>query len=334
MRLLKNILVTGGSGFIGSNFIRFTFENKNFTGKIVNLDKLTYAANKKNLLDIEQKFSKNYFFELGNICDETKVENILQKYNIDTIVNFAAETHVDRSIQNPEDFVISNVVGTYTLLKIAAKYWKNRDNVLFHHISTDEVYGSLGASGYFFETTAYNPNSPYSASKASSDHFVNAFVKTYNLPATISNCSNNYGQFQHVEKLIPLMITNILKKEKLPVYGDGKNVRDWVYVDDHSSGVWMILEKGTVGEKYNIGGENEWTNLDLVNFLCEKIAKIEGKNLDVYKNLINFVQDRPGHDRRYAINCDKIKNLGWKQKFDFETGLARTIDWYLKNFKN
>jgi dTDP-glucose 4,6-dehydratase len=332
-RKLKNILVTGGAGFIGSNFIHHIFKSNSFCGKIVNGDKLTYTGNLKNLVKIENKFGgERYFFERVDICDFDKIKRIFEKYNIDTVVNFAAESHVDRSIYRPKDFMQTNIIGTFTLLEVARENWKSRKDVLFHHISTDEVYGSIEEGGYFYEDTAYKPNSPYSASKASSDHLVRAYHKTYDLPAAISNSSNNYGPHQFPEKLIPLMILNILEKKKLPLYGDGRNVRDWLYVEDHCRAIWKILNKGRVGETYNIGGENEWENIKLVNYLCEKIAKIKGKDKSYYKKLITFVKDRPGHDRRYAINCDKIKReLGWKQKFNFKKGLDMTIKWYIDN---
>jgi dTDP-glucose 4,6-dehydratase len=345
-----NILVTGGAGFIGSNFIRYLFEKVNFDGIIVNFDLLTYAGNLKNLEDISEKYSgKNYFFEHGDICDKKRVGEIFDKYDINMVVHFAAESHVDRSILGPEEFVRTNVQGTFTLLEAARTYWLNNNGKSdkakltfnihnssltkrFHHISTDEVYGSLGDMGYFYETTPYDPRSPYSASKAASDHLVRAYYHTYNLPVTISNCSNNYGPYHFPEKLIPLMILNMLDEKPLPVYGDGKNIRDWLYVEDHCSAVWKILTEGEVGETYNIGGENEWENIKLVNRLCEIVANKMGKDKDYYKKLITFVKDRPGHDRRYAINCDKIKNkLGWKQSVDFEKGLEKTVDWYLNN---
>lgn len=332
-RRLDNILVTGGAGFIGSNFIQYLFNLNDFEGKVINTDKLTYAGNLENLKEINSKFlGKRYFFEKVDICDFGKIKKIFEKYDIDTVVNFAAESHVDRSIFGPKDFVQSNIIGTFTLLEVARENWKDREDVLFHHISTDEVYGSVEEGGYFYEDTAYKPNSPYSASKASSDHLGRAYNKTYGLPVTISNCSNNYGPYQFPEKLIPLMILNIIEEKPLPVYGDGKNVRDWLYVEDHCSAIWKILNKGRAGETYNIGGENEWENIELVNCLCEKIAKIKGKDKDYYKKLITFVKDRPGHDRRYAINCDKIKKeLGWGRQFDFEEGLDSTIKWYINN---
>lgn len=336
MRFLKNILVTGGSGFIGSNFIHYLFEDPGFNGRIINVDKLTYAGNPENLKDIEQDFGQEgdqrYFFEKIDIVDYDVLEKVFAKYNIDTIIHFAAESHVDRSIHGPKAFVETNITGTFNLLELARKQWRDRDGVHFHHISTDEVFGSLGASGYFYETTPYAPRSPYSASKASSDHLVNAYYYTYGLPVTISNCSNNYGPYQLPEKLIPLMIDNILEKKALPVYGDGLNIRDWLYVKDHCAGIWSILNSGRTGETYNIGGENEWTNIDLVNRLCEIIALKTGRDRDFYKNLVTFVKDRPGHDKRYAINCDKIKKeTGWKRTVGFKQGLDRTVGWYLNN---
>ncbi len=333
MRALTNILVTGGAGFIGSNFIRYIFKNTEFQGKIVNIDKLTYAGNLENLTDIfDEHNNSRYFFEKVDICDSVKIKEVFKKYSIDTVVHFAAESHVDRSIHGPADFVNTNIMGTFNLLEVAREFWKDRADVLFHHISTDEVYGSLGDNGFFYETTPYDPRSPYSASKASSDHLVNAYSHTYGLPVTISNCSNNYGPYQFPEKLIPVIIDNIKNEKNLPVYGDGKNIRDWLYVDDHNSAVWAIVNRGRLGETYNIGGENEWENIRLVNVLCEKMAKLAGKDKDYYKKLITFVKDRPGHDRRYAINCDKIKNeLGWKQSFDFDKGLDITLNWYLEN---
>ena len=331
-----NILVTGGSGFIGSNFIHFLFEQDNFDGCVINVDKLTYAGNPENLSSIEKKhLNKRYFFEKIDIVDMQSVANVFSKYNIDCIVHFAAESHVDRSISGPSEFINTNIIGTFNLLELAREKWQNRKNVLFHHISTDEVYGSLPEDkieAKFKETTAYDPHSPYSASKASSDHLVMAYFHTYGLPVTISNCSNNYGPYQFPEKLIPLMINNMLEGKILPVYGDGKNIRDWLYVRDHCNAIWKIVNKGKRGETYNIGGENEWTNIDLLDMLCEIVAKQTGVKSDNYKKLITFVKDRAGHDRRYAINCDKIKNeLGWKQFVDFKQGLYLTVKWYLDN---
>lgn len=334
-RKLKNILVTGGAGFIGSNFIHYLFEKTTFGGKIINIDKLTYSGNLGNLQEIDSQFGRErYFFEKVDIIDFEKIKNIFKKYDIDTVVNFAAESHVDRSIFGPKDFMQTNIMGTFSLLEVARECWeeKERGEILFHHISTDEVYGSIEEGGYFYEDTPCQPNNPYSASKASSDHLVRAYYKTYSLPVTISNCSNNYGPYQFPEKLVPLMILNILEEKVLPVYGDGKNVRDWLYVEDHCSAIWEILNKGKDGETYNIGGENEWENIKLIDCLCEKIAKVKGKEKDHYKKLITFVEDRPGHDRRYAINCDKIKkNLEWNRQYDFEEGLDLTLKWYINN---
>lgn len=359
----QTMLITGGYGFIGSNFIRYVFEQTDFKGKILNVDKLTYAANPMNLSDIEEKFRDRYFFEHVDICNFEDVYNVFEKYDVDSVVHFAAESHVDRSIHGPKEFIDTNITGTFNLLEAAKKHWLNNSTnpplnesstqplnqsstqpiTKFHHVSTDEVYGTLGDTGYFYETTPYDPRSPYSASKASSDHLVRSYYHTYGLPITISNCTNNYGPLQFPEKLIPLMILNITEGKQLPVYGDGQNIRDWIYVDDHNDAVWKILEKGKTGETYNIGGENEWTNLELVEKLCELLdelypvknnsnLKAHNSSLKSYKELITFVKDRPGHDRRYAINCDKIKNeLGWQQKMSFEEGLRKTVKWYLDN---
>lgn len=361
-RKLKNILVTGGSGFIGCNFIHYLFGKStaegafldaNFDGIIVNVDCLTYAGNPESLADIDAKFGANttnqrYFFEQVDICDRPSIERILKQYDIDTIIHFAAESHVDRSILGPEAFVKTNVMGTFTLLDAARQFWtitdtstgtkKIRDDVLFHHISTDEVYGSLGETGYFLETTPYDPRSPYSSSKASSDHLVMAYYHTYGLPITLSNCTNNYGPYQFPEKLLPLMIMNIKNGKNLPVYGDGKNIRDWVYVEDHNRAVWQIVNKGKTGEKYNIGGENEWENIKLLNEvinltsheLCQ--CGVKNRTKEQVKETITYVKDRPGHDRRYAIDCTKIKTeLGWQRKMTFEEGLLSTVKWYLSN---
>jgi dTDP-glucose 4,6-dehydratase len=338
-RPLKNILVTGGAGFIGVNFIRTLLRNPSFAGRIINLDALTYAGNPASLVDIEKQFGGSagearYFFEHGNICDKSFVETVFKKYDIDTVVHFAAESHVDRSILGPEAFIKTNVMGTFTLLETARSFWKGADSnaVLFHHISTDEVYGSLGPAGYFTETTPYDPRSPYSASKASSDHLVMAYHHTYGLPATLSNCSNNYGPYQFPEKLIPLMILNICEGKPLPVYGDGKNIRDWVYVEDHNNAVWTIMQNGAVGEKYNIGGENEWENIKLLDTLIGIVSKKAGLDLAKVRGAITYVKDRPGHDRRYAIDCSRIKReLGWQREVSFEAGLEKTVDWYLAN---
>ena len=341
MRSLQNILVTGGAGFIGSNFIRSLLKKEAaFTGRIINLDALTYAGNAASLSDVESEFGvSRYFFIHGNICDKETINTIFIEYNIDTVVHFAAESHVDRSILGPEVFLKTNVLGTFNLLETAKQFWKKadgtmRDDVLFHHISTDEVYGSLGPEGYFEETTAYDPRSPYSASKASSDHLVKAYFHTYGLPITISNCSNNYGPFQFPEKLIPLMILNMLEGKNLPVYGDGKQIRDWIHVEDHNEAVRLILKNGKVGETYNIGGENEWENIKLLNKLIQIVCKKTGLEEENVRKTITHVTDRLGHDRRYAIDYTKIKNeLNWKRNFDFETGLENTVDWYLNNKK-
>ncbi len=352
-RKLQNILVTGGAGFIGSNFIHYlfgmstsgnpAFTDADFSGTVVNVDCLTYAGNRENLADIEEKYgagcpesSRRYFFEQVDICDRTAIDEILKKYNIDTIVHFAAESHVDRSILGPEAFVRTNVMGTYTLLDAARTFWKTEDGfqegVLFHHVSTDEVYGSLGETGYFTETTPYDPRSPYSASKASSDHLAMAYFHTYGLPVTLSNCTNNYGPYQFPEKLLPLMILNMREGRNLPVYGDGKNIRDWIYVEDHNRAVLQIMKQGRTGEKYNIGGENEWENIKLLDKLIELVAVELGKPTEVIRQTITYVKDRPGHDRRYAIDCTKIKDeLGWQRKMTFEEGLTATVKWNLSH---
>jgi len=332
MHTPRNILVTGGAGFIGSNFIRHVFEKGGFSGTIVNFDKLTYAGNPHSLSDVAAKFAGRYVFVKGDIAEAAEVEVALAAHDIDTIVHFAAESHVDRSILGPGEFIRTNILGTYTLLQAARQRWGDRKDVRFHHVSTDEVYGSLGDTGKFLETTAYDPRSPYSASKASSDHLVNAWHHTYGLPMTMSNCSNNYGPYHFPEKLIPLMIGNLLNGKTLPVYGDGLNVRDWLYVEDHASAIWAIVNRGRVGETYNVGGENEWTNIALVKFLCTRLAEVQGKNPQDYLKLISYVKDRPGHDHRYAIDCDKLKaELKWKQSVTFEQGLEKTIRWYLDN---
>ena len=348
MRKLKNILVTGGAGFIGSNFIHYLFglssakgnlfNDADFSGNVVNVDCLTYAGNLESLKDVEEKFGgKRYFFEKVDICNRPEIERILKQYDIDTVVHFAAESHVDRSILGPETFIKTNIFGTYTLLDVARNYWgvsldNPRDDVLFHHISTDEVYGSLGPTGYFTENTAYDPRSPYSSSKTSSDHLVMAYYHTYGLPITLSNCTNNYGPYQFPEKLLPLMISNIRDGKPLPVYGKGDNIRDWIYVEDHNRAVWLIVNKGRTGQKYNIGGENEWQNIKLLHKVIELSAEKLGKPASEIEKTITYVKDRPGHDKRYAIDCTKIKTeLGWQRKMTFEEGLNATVDWYLKN---
>ena len=332
LRSFSNILVTGGAGFIGSNFIRYLFTEVGFAGRVVNLDALTYAGNLENLADIAAGYPDRYVFVKGDIRDRALVEQIFSQYGIDAVVHFAAESHVDRSILGPEEFITTNIMGTFTLLEAARKAWGARQDVRFHHISTDEVYGSLCEEGAFTETTAYDPRSPYSASKASSDFLVKAYGHTYGLPITISNCSNNYGPYQFPEKLIPLMILNMLEGKTLPVYGDGKNIRDWLYVVDHNAAVWTIMTRGTIGETYNIGGENEWENIRLLHRLIEIVAEETGKSVQELEGLITYVKDRPGHDRRYAIDCSKLKNeLGWKQSVSFDEGLRHTVRWYLDN---
>lgn len=401
MRSFNNVLVTGGAGFIGSNFVRYLLSRPDFRGRVVNLDLLTYAGNRENLIDVEAQYGEkkalkaqaegtrtqemsqknatdiwanrvphtpgifpnnsSYLFVQGDIRDRSLVQRVFEEYQIDAVVHFAAESHVDRSILGPEDFITTNVLGTFTLLEVARAAWKGRyaleqpstssvkeqkvpketgvgqdtrsvPSVLFHHISTDEVYGSLGESGYFTEKTPYDPRSPYSASKAGSDHLVMAYHHTYGLPVTLTNCSNNYGPYQFPEKLIPLMVLNMVEGKPLPVYGDGRNSRDWLYVEDHNAALWLVMQKGRVGEKYNIGGENEWENIRLLHRLIEIVAEETGKDPEEFRRLITYVKDRPGHDRRYAIDCSKIKQeLGWRQSVSFDEGLRRTVRWYLEN---
>lgn len=326
---MKNILITGGAGFIGSHLVRH-FIKKYPQYQIVNLDALTYAGNLANLKDIEQ--SPNYQFIKADICDKEAVEKTLQKNNIDAIIHLAAESHVDRSILDPLAFVQTNIVGTANLLLCARNYWKDRQDVLFYHVSTDEVYGSLGETGFFTETTPYDPHSPYSASKAASDHLVRAYFHTYKMPVLISNCSNNYGSFQFPEKLIPLMIANAVNNKPLPVYGKGENVRDWLWVQDHCQAIELIFHKAKIGETYNIGGWNEWKNIDLVHLLCQLVDTKLSRKPGATTQLITYVKDRPGHDQRYAIDSNKLANdLGWKPSLQFEEGLSKTIDWYLSN---
>ncbi len=329
MRDFKNLLVTGGCGFIGVNFVRHLLEESGFAGRVVNLDKLTYAGNPLSLADIPERDGR-YIFIKADICDRAAVARVMDEYAIDAICHFAAESHVDRSIVRPDDFIQTNIVGTYNLLQLARE---RQDRIrLFHHVSTDEVFGSLGAAGYFTEDTPYRPNSPYSASKASSDHLVRAYHETYGLPVTVSNCSNNYGPYQFPEKLIPLMILNAWEGKPLPVYGDGQNVRDWLYVRDHNTAVWTIMRRGRVGETYNIGGRNELPNLEVVRRICDGVDELAGPlgGNRARRELITFVKDRPGHDRRYAIDCRKLEDeLGWHPAESFETGLRRTIRWYL-----
>lgn len=326
----KHILITGGAGFIGSHCVRH-FVKKYPNYQIINYDALTYAGNIESLSDIENE--SNYSFVKGDIKDVEQLSEAFDKYNIDTVLHFAAESHVDRSITNPLAFVETNVLGTCTVLNIAKSKWQdNFTDKIFYHISTDEVYGSLGETGYFLEDTPYDPRSPYSASKASSDHFVRAYHHTYGLPILVTNCSNNYGPFQFPEKLIPLMINNIINEKPLPVYGDGLNIRDWLMVTDHVEAIDIVLHDGKNGETYNIGGHNERTNLDLVHALCDIVDQKLGRAAGSSRNLISFVTDRPGHDRRYAIDAEKIKNdLGWSPRYTVEQGLEETIVWYLDN---
>ena len=326
-----NILITGGAGFIGSHVVRL-FVNKYPRYNIYNLDSLTYAGNLENLKDIEYK--SNYTFLKADITNENLVNKFFEEYQFDSIIHLAAESHVDRSIKDPLSFVKTNIIGTINLLNAFKKIWgaSNYTNKLFYHISTDEVYGTLGETGLFTENTPYDPNSPYSASKASSDHFVRAYGETYGIPYVITNCSNNYGQNQFPEKLIPLFINNILNKKPLPAYGDGNYTRDWLYVIDHANAIDLVFHKGINKETYNIGGFNEWKNIDLVKLLCRLMDEKTEQPFGTSEQLITFVKDRPGHDLRYAIDASKInKDLGWKPTVTFEEGLSITIDWYLQN---
>jgi len=327
---MKRILITGGAGFIGSHVVR-RFVNNYPEYHIYNLDVLTYAGNLENLKDVDSK--ENYTFLHGDITDETYINSIFSEYQFDSVIHLAAESHVDRSIKDPLAFAKTNILGTMIMLNAFKVLWKGKwESKQFYHVSTDEVYGSLGESGLFKETTSYDPNSPYSASKASSDHFVRAYGETYGMPYVISNCSNNYGANQFPEKLIPLFINNIINNKALPVYGDGKYTRDWLFVNDHAIAIDLVFHKGEKGETYNIGGFNEWQNIDLIKLLCKqmdvKLGRAKGTSLD----LITYVKDRPGHDLRYAIDASKIsKELGWSPTVTFEEGLSETIDWYLNN---
>ncbi len=332
----KTILITGGAGFIGSHVVRL-FVKKYPEYKIVNLDKLTYAGNLENLSDIED--SPNYTFTRGDITDAKFINDLFDQYKFDSVIHLAAESHVDRSISNPLEFIMTNIVGTVNLLNAAKRIWNaSLDNIpkgnLFYHISTDEVYGTLGTTGLFTETTAYDPHSPYSASKASSDHLVRAYHDTYGLPVVITNCSNNYGPNHFPEKLIPLAINNIKNNKPVPVYGKGENVRDWLYVEDHARAIDVVFHKGKTGDTYNIGGHNEWKNIDLIRLLCRIMDKKLNRAAGTSEKLITFVKDRAGHDLRYAIDSSKIqKELGWKPSLQFEQGLELTVDWYLTNEK-
>lgn len=325
----KNILITGGAGFIGSHVVQL-FVNKYPAYKIINLDCLTYAGNLENLKSIES--SPNYIFEKVDILDEAELKRVFEDHDVTDVIHLAAESHVDRSITDPLAFVKTNVIGTVNLLNAAKSYWKDYSGHLFYHVSTDEVYGSLDHGGFFLETTPYDPQSPYSASKASSDHFVRAYANTYKLKTVITNCSNNYGPNQFPEKLIPLCIHNIRNNKPLPVYGKGENVRDWLYVVDHARAIDLVFHQGKAGETYNIGGFNEWKNIDIVRLLCQKMDQKLGRATGTSEQLITFVKDRAGHDLRYAIDASKIQaELGWEPSLQFEEGIEKTIDWYLTN---
>ncbi len=326
---MKKILITGGAGFIGCHVVKL-FVKKYADYKIYNLDALTYAGNLENLKDVED--AANYQFVKGDITDEQFINDLFSEHDFDAVIHLAAESHVDRSILDPLSFVKTNVLGTAVLLNAAKKNWIGKEGKLFYHVSTDEVYGSLGETGFFTEETPYDPRSPYSASKASSDHLVSAYHHTYDLPVVISNCSNNYGSYQFPEKLLPLMINNIVHSKPLPVYGKGDNVRDWLWVDDHARAIDVIFHKGKLGETYNIGGFNEWKNLDIVHLLCEIMDNKLGREKGESAKLITFVKDRAGHDKRYAIDATKLnKELGWEPSLQFKEGLEKTIDWYLSN---
>ncbi len=328
-RSVQNILVTGGAGFIGSSFIRYLLQKvPDFQGTCINLDLLTYAGNPDNLKEIEK--DPRYIFQQGDICNQALVEHLCFEHQIDALIHFAAESHVDRSILTPQTFLQTNVMGTFHLLEAVRKHPK----IHFHHVSTDEVYGCLGADGFFTEESPYRPNSPYSASKASSDHLVRAYGKTYGISTCISNCSNNYGPCQFPEKLIPCMILNCINQKPLPIYGEGANVRDWLYVEDHAKALWMLLQQGKKGEIYNVGGETEWRNIDLVYELIRIISEMQGEAPEKLERLITFVKDRPGHDFRYAIDCGKIKrDIGWSPDHSFKNGLQKTVSWYMENIQ-
>ncbi len=330
---MNTILVTGGAGFIGSNFIRYLLSSAvGFSGRVINVDALTYAGNLMNLADLEG--DSRYSFRKVDISDCAAVEALFCEYGIDTVVHFAAESHVDRSINDPESFIRTNIMGTWTLLDAARKAWGARKDVRFHHVSTDEVYGSLGPEGFFTEESCYDPRSPYSASKAGSDHLVMAWYHTYGLPVTISNCSNNYGPWQFPEKLVPLMIMNMAERKPLPVYGKGENVRDWLHVEDHCRGIWKVLTGGKSGRKYNFGGNAEMRNIDLVHLLAEITAEQTGRTAEEIHSSIRYVTDRPGHDMRYAIDANRVREeLGWEPERSLKEGMAETVRWYLENRK-
>ncbi|EFK09137.1 dTDP-glucose 4,6-dehydratase [delta proteobacterium NaphS2] len=329
--MMENLLITGGCGFIGSNFIHYLLDESDFTGRIINVDSLTYAGNPENLLEIEERYGDCYVFIKADICHKERMAALFEEYDVDSVCHFAAESHVDRSIVEPGAFIQTNIVGTFNLLEASRKHQAKLKR--FHHVSTDEVFGSLGPEGLFTETTPYRPNSPYSASKASSDHLVRAYHETYGLPITISNCSNNYGPFQFPEKLIPLMILNAMEDRPLPIYGDGLNVRDWLYVGDHCKAVWAIMKRGRRGETYNIGGNHEMENIRIVETICDLIDDLpEMKHKPSRRTLINFVKDRLGHDRRYAIDAGKLqKELEWSPEESFQSGIKKTLGWYLEH---
>jgi len=329
---MKNLMVTGGCGFIGGNFIRYVLTETGFSGRIINVDKLTYAGNPESLADVAEQFPDRYVFEQVDICDAKEIDRVFNEYGIDAVAHFAAESHVDRSITAPGEFIQTNLIGTYTLLEAARARLESFE--LFHHVSTDEVFGSLGETGAFTEHTPYQPNSPYSASKAGSDHLVRAYHETFKLPTTMSNCSNNYGPYHFPEKLIPLVLLNAKEGKPLPVYGDGMQVRDWLYVRDHAVAIWTVMQKGGRGETYNVGGRCEMPNLRVVEMICDLLDEMVGPlaGHTSRRELITFVKDRPGHDRRYAIDCSKIqKELSWEPEETFATGLRKTIQWYLDN---
>jgi dTDP-glucose 4,6-dehydratase len=326
---MKKIVVTGGAGFIGSNLLNYLVPlHKDIL--FINMDKLTYAANRYSLADIEG--APNYIFEQRDIADQPDVAELFKKYEPDCVIHLAAESHVDRSIADPDSFMRTNIMGTFYLLEACRRHWKRNGDYMFHHVSTDEVYGSLGETGLFTENTRYDPSSPYSAAKASSDHIVRAYHRTYGLPVRVTNCSNNYGPRQFPEKLIPLMIMNALEGNPLPVYGKGNNVRDWLYVQDHCEAIWLVVQKGRPGETYNIGGSCEKKNIDVVRLICRALSEETGRPLDDFEKMITYVADRPGHDLRYAIDSSKLKSeLGWQPKETFESGLRKTVRWYLDN---